>query len=65
MLPRHAHRLFGVHQLHELLYRAEAAGYDRELERYLSVPELKLVFRALLKQGLPLRPIAPPGGPTW
>lgn len=59
VLPRHAEKLLSVPRVHDILREAEAAGYDRELERYVSVPELKLVFQALLRQGLPLRPLAP------
>ncbi|MEB3196215.1 MAG: FHIPEP family type III secretion protein [Candidatus Sericytochromatia bacterium] len=40
-----------------LLLEASRAGYQRELERYVSVPELLRVFRTLLRQGLPLRPL--------
>lgn len=58
-LPRHADKLLTVPRVQALLREAESAGYDRELERYVSLPELRLVFQRLLSQGLPLRPIAP------
>lgn len=40
-----------------LLLEARRAGYGHELERYVSVAELWRVFRRLLSQGLPLRPL--------
>lgn len=58
-LPRHADRLLSVPRVLEILRSTETAGYDRELERYVSLPELKLVFETLLRQGLSLRPLAP------
>lgn len=58
-LPRHADRLLSVPRVQEILRSTETAGYDRELERYVSLPELKLVFETLLRQGLSLRPLAP------
>lgn len=58
-LPRHADRLLSVPRVLEVLRSTETAGYDRELERYVSLPELKLVFETLLRQGLSLRPLAP------
>ncbi|HEY9722167.1 MAG TPA: FHIPEP family type III secretion protein [Oscillatoriaceae cyanobacterium] len=56
-LPAHAYRLLTVPMIYALLTEAEAGGYDHEIERYVSLPELRLVFQALLRQGLPLRPI--------
>lgn len=40
-----------------LLMESRRAGYEHELERYVSVAELWRVFRRLLAQGLPLRPL--------
>lgn len=57
-LPAHAHRLVTVPMVYSLLVGAQADGYDHELERYLSLPELRLVLQAMLRQGLPLRPLA-------
>lgn len=56
-LPRHAADLLTVRMVHELLLEAEAGGYDHELERFISVPELRYVFQALLRQRIPLRPM--------
>jgi hypothetical protein len=56
-LPRHAADLLSVRTTHELLIEAEAGGYDHELERYLSIPELRFVFQMLLRQRVPLRPL--------
>jgi hypothetical protein len=56
VLPKHAHRLLTTPVVHGLLAEAEAHGYDHELERYVSVPELRLVFQALVRQGLRLEP---------
>lgn len=58
-LPAVADKLVTPAIVQSLLTEAERAGYDHELERYVSIPELRLVFRALLGQGLPVRPIAP------
>ncbi|MDB5096598.1 MAG: flhA, partial [Cyanobacteria bacterium RYN_339] len=52
VLPAHATKLLTAPVVHGLLQDAEALGYDHELERYVSIPELRLVFQALLKQGL-------------
>ncbi|MFP5502768.1 MAG: FHIPEP family type III secretion protein, partial [Candidatus Sericytochromatia bacterium] len=56
-LPRHAARLLTTAHVQALLRDAEPAGYDHELERYVSVPELRLAFQALLDQRVPLRPM--------
>ena len=58
-LPGHADKLVTPTVVQALLLEAERAGYDHELERYVSIPELRLVFQVLLRQGLPLKPIAP------
>ncbi len=58
-LPAFADKLVTPAVVQALLSEAERAGYDHELERYVSVPELRLVFRTILRQGLPLKPIAP------
>lgn len=56
VVPRFADRLLTVPMLHAMLEQAETVGYDHELERYVSVPELRLVFQALIRQGLRLEP---------
>lgn len=58
-LPAKADRLLTTGIVQALLSEAERSGYDHELERYVSVPELQLVFKHLLRDGLPLKPIAP------
>ena len=58
-LPAHAEKLVTAGVVQALLVEAERAGYDHELERYVSIPELRQVFRTLLRQGLPIKPIAP------
>lgn len=59
VLPRYADRMLTVPRVWAILREAEPAGYDRELERYVSLPELRLVFQALVKQGLLPLPLAP------
>jgi hypothetical protein len=56
LVPRMADRLLSVPVVHDLLEQAERNGYDHELERYVSLPELRLVFQALARQRLCLEP---------
>jgi hypothetical protein len=55
-LLAHAHLFFGSKQMDLLLADAQNAGYDHELERYVSRTELRFVFCALLQQGISLKP---------
>jgi flagellar biosynthesis component FlhA len=53
------HRLLLEDAVASLLIEARRAGYNHELERYVSLAELRRVFRQLLAQGIPLRPLPP------
>jgi len=52
IVPRVAIACSSVPVVLDLLLQAERNGYDHELERYVSVPELRLVFQALARQRL-------------
>jgi hypothetical protein len=54
---QHRHRLLPEDMVTTLLTEARRAGYTHELERYVSVAEIWRVFRQLLSQGIPLRPM--------